>query len=287
MSLIEFKGITKYYKATKALDNINMTIEANKIYGLLGRNGAGKTTLLNLLTSKIFPSEGDITVDGDSVFENDEALRNIFYMMEKNLYPEHLRVNELFRWTKEYYPSFDVEYAKSLAEKFKLNTKKRVKELSTGYASITKAIIALATNAGILIFDEPVLGLDANHRELFYRELLANYSENPKTIIISTHLIEEIGDVLEEVIIIKEGQLLEKRSIEELLVSVYTVSGEGSKVDTYLKDKKYIGVNELGKFKAAIVYEEMKPKAAAEAKELGLELSRVELQKLFISLTNS
>ncbi len=287
MSLIEFKGITKYYKDTLALDNICMNLEPDKIYGLLGRNGAGKTTLLNLLTNKIFPTAGDITLDGMTVFGNDRALKNIFYMMEKSLYPENLELREIFKWTKEFYPEFDKNYANLLCEKFKLNTKKSVKELSTGYGSIFKAIVAMATNARILVFDEPVLGLDANHRDLFYRELLANYNDNPKTIIISTHLIEEIEDVLEEVLIIKEGKLILKKPIAELLASAHTVSGEASRVDAYLKGRSAAGEEMLGKFKSATVLEEINYMNQIMAKELDLELSKIELQKLFISLTNN
>ncbi len=287
MSIIEVKNITKDYGNTKALDNISLTFEPNKIYGLLGRNGAGKTTLLNLITNKIFPTYGDITIDGDTMFENDKALNNIFYMMEKNLYPETFKIKEIFKWTKEYYASFDMEYANALAKKFELNVNKRVKSLSTGYTSIFKAIIALSSNANILIFDEPVLGLDANHRNMFYKEMIANYSEKPKTIIISTHLIEEVETVIEEVIIIKEGKLIVKKSVEELLASAYMVSGEASKVDEYLRDKTYIEEEIMGKFKAVTVIENTQFKNEILAKELNLDFAKAELQKLFISLTNS
>ncbi|QNO15520.1 ABC transporter ATP-binding protein [Alkalicella caledoniensis] len=285
MSVIEIKNLTKNYGGTKALDSINLTIEPNKIYGLLGRNGAGKTTLLNIMTNKLFPTTGEITLDGETVFENDKALNNIFYMMERNLYPEGMKIKEVFKWTKEFYTEFDTEYAEKLAEKFGLNINKKVKEQSTGYSSIFKAIVALATNANVLIFDEPVLGLDANHRDLLYKEILSNYIDNPKTIIISTHLIEEIADILEEVIIIKAGKVVLKKSVEELLSSAYTISGESSKVEQYLIDKKHIGTETMGKFKSVTVLENKKDHKLAM--ELDLEFGKAELQKLFISLTNS
>jgi ABC-2 type transport system ATP-binding protein len=208
-------------------------------------------------------------------------------MVEKNLYPEALKVKEIFKWTKEYYPMFDMVYANDLAKKFELNINKRVKSLSTGYTSIFKAIVALASNANILIFDEPVLGLDANHRNMFYKELIANFSMNPKTIIISTHLIEEVESVLEEVIIIKDGRLIVKKSVEELLSSAYIVSGEASKVDEYVKGKNFIDEEIMGKFKSATVLENNQHKDVAKANELSLDFAKAELQKLFISLTNS
>ncbi|MDF2521491.1 MAG: multidrug transporter ATP-binding protein [Clostridia bacterium] len=287
MSLIEIKDITKDYGKTRALDNISFTIEPNKIYGLLGRNGAGKTTLLNLLTNKLFPTSGDITIDGETVFENDKALGKVFYMMERNLYPETLRVKEVFKWTREYYPSFDIEYAGKLADSFGLPTNKRIKSLSTGYSSIFKVIVALASNAEIILLDEPVLGLDANHREQLYKEIITNYSEKPKTIIISTHLIEEVAELLEEVIIIDNGRLVKKEPAEQLLAAAYTVSGEASKVDKYIEDRKFTGEQVMGKFKSVVVLEEARHKDEALANELNLEFSMVELQKLFISLTNS
>ncbi|HPW41350.1 MAG TPA: ABC transporter ATP-binding protein [Bacillota bacterium] len=285
MKTIQIKGVSKVYGYTKALDKVDITIESDRIYGLLGRNGAGKTTLLNLMTNRIFPTEGEILIDGETVFENDRVLGNIFYMTEKNLYPEDERVRNIYKWIKEFYPSFDVEYAKDLSERFGLDTKKRVKSLSTGYTSIFKAVAALASNADILLLDEPVLGLDANHRDMFYKELISNYSESPKTIIISTHLIEEVASIIEEAIIIKEGKLVLKQSVEELLSGAYMVSGEASKVDKYIQGRKCIGIDSIGSFKSATVLEAVNNKDEALAEELELEFGKAELQKLFISLT--
>ena len=188
MKTIEVKELTKYYKTNKALDCLNFTIEPGKIYGLLGRNGAGKTTLLNLMTGRIFPTEGEIRIDGENVHENDKVLGSIFYMTEKNLYPVEERVKNILKWSRQFYPKFDMEYARDLADKFGLDTNKKVKNLSTGYTSIFKAVTALASNADIILFDEPVLGLDANHRDMLYKELLA--MQNPRTII-STILLKK------------------------------------------------------------------------------------------------
>lgn len=287
MSVIDVKNITKKFGSTIALDNISLSIEKNKIYGLLGRNGAGKTTLLNLMTNKFFPTQGDITVDGETVFENDSVLSRIYYMSEQNLYPEGMKVKDAFRWSKEFYPLFDMEYASLLSGKFALNTNKRVKELSTGYGSIFKIIIALSSNAEIILLDEPVLGLDANYRDMFYKELIANYSQNPKTIIISTHLIEEVADVIEDVIIIKEGKVIMKDSVEKILSSGYTVSGPSEKVDKYASDKNIIGSDALGRFKSVYILGHIPGKDDPEISTLDLEISKLNLQKLFINLTNS
>ncbi len=286
MSTITIEELTMDYEKNRALVHITLTIEPNKIYGLLGRNGAGKTTLLNLLTNRIFPTSGEIKIDGKNVIENEQALSQIYYMMEANYFPESLKVKDVFRWTKEFYPLFDTAYANELANKFNLNIQKKIKSLSTGYHSIFKAILALASNAKILIFDEPVLGLDAYHRDLFYKELIVVYSENPKTIIISTHLIEEIADVLEEVIVIHEGRIIANHSVEELLASAYQVSGEAEKVDQYMIGKQAAGQKMMGKYKMVTVLKKISKENEEVASELGLSFSKPELQELFIHMTN-
>ncbi|MFO7636940.1 MAG: ABC transporter ATP-binding protein [Clostridia bacterium] len=287
MITMEVKNVSKSYGKVKALEDVDLIFGENKIYGLLGRNGAGKTTLLNLMTNKLFPDQGSILLEGMNVMENDVALNRIFYMTEKNLYPLGSRCKELFKWTKAFYQNFDLEYAKGLAKKFDLDINKKVKDLSTGYASIFKAILALASNAEVLIFDEPILGLDAYHRDMLYKEILKNYIAQPKTVIISTHLIEEVSDVLEEVIIIKKGRIMLSQPVEELLSSAYTVSGESSKVERYITGRKCIQKEALGNFQAAVILGQLQDPDKAIIKELGLNINKAELQKLFISLTNS
>lgn len=285
MAKIEIRQLTKKYGTTMALNNVNLTLTEKKIYGLLGRNGAGKTTLLNLMTNKLFPTEGQILVDEEPVWENDAVLMKSFYMTEENLYPASMKVKAVFKWTDQFYPNFDLEYAFRLAERFELDPKKKVKTLSTGYASIMKAILTLASQEQILLFDEPILGLDAIHRDMLYKEILANYIEKPKLIILSTHLIDEIADILEEVLIIKKGELILRQETEELLATAYNVSGETAKVDEYIQGRSCVGAETLANSKSVIVVDGSRDEVLA--KSLGLALSKVELQKLFIGLTSA
>jgi len=286
VNTIKVKGVTKIYDSkTTAVDDASLTIEPNKIYGLLGRNGAGKTTLLNLMTDKIFPTEGEITIAGLNVNENDKMLASMFYMMQTDAYPLSMKVKELFKWTKKFYVHFDMDYASALAKKFQLDITKKIHELSTGYRSIFKDILALASNAEIVLFDEPVLGLDTNHRDMFYRELIKNYSQKPKTIIVSTHIIDEVADVIEEVIIINKGKIIREQSVENFLSSAYVIAGREDKVDKYLENREFIIEETIGALKIATVMESEKNKNEKLAKELNIELSNVELQKLFITIT--
>ena len=285
MAVIEVKMVNKTYNKKQILKDINIKFEENKIYGLLGRNGAGKTTLLNLITDRAIVDSGEITIDGENVYENDNALEKIYFMTERNLYPEDFKVKDVFKWSKEFYSNFNSNYALELAKKFSLNINSKIKNLSTGYNSICKIINTLASNAEILIFDEPVLGLDANHRELFYKELMENYIENPKTIILSTHIIEEISNLIEKVIILNNSKIISSDESEELLDKAYTVSGLTENIDKFIMEKNIVNIEEITSFKSATIIGNLAKEDKELAEDLDLRFSKVELQKLFIYLT--
>lgn len=283
MSGIEINKISKSFGNVHALTDVSVKFEENKIYGLLGRNGAGKSTLLNVITSRIFADSGEVTVDGITAADNDLALQKIYMMSEKNYYPDGMKIKDAFKWTKEFYPDFDAAYAKTLADRFELNTSKKIKSLSTGYSSIFKIVTALSTNAPYILLDEPVLGLDANHRDLFYKIIIEKYSANPCTIVISTHLIEEAAGVIEQVVVIKDGSIIRDEPREELLSKGYTVSGVATAVDAFLAGKNVIGADTLGGLKTAYVLGTIDRTTVPD----GLEISKMDLQRMFIQLTNS
>ena len=287
MSSIEIKNVSKAYGKTVALKNVSASIAEGKICGFLGRNGAGKTTLLNILTNRIFADQGQVLIDGEPALENDRAQQKIFYMTEQTLYPDDMKVQEVFNLTRGFYPHFDLADAAALAGRFKLETGKKIGSLSTGYRSIFKLVLTLASHAPVIIFDEPVLGLDANHRDLFYRELLAHYAQTSSTVILSTHLIEEVAGLLEEVIIIKEGEILLAQPAEAVLQLAYTVSGSQEAVDRYAAGKKVIREEVLGRYKAATIYQQRSGADQESLAKLGLDLAPARLQELFISLTNA
>jgi ABC-2 type transport system ATP-binding protein len=282
MNGIEIKSISKNYGSLQALSDVSLTFERDKIYGLLGRNGAGKSTLLNIITNRIFADSGEVLIDGEPVNDNDIALGKIYLMSEKNFYPERMKIKQVFHWTKSFYPDFDEAYAQKIAQRFELNINKTVKSLSTGYSSIFKLIIALSVNTPYVLLDEPVLGLDANHRDLFYRILIEKYSQSPSTIIISTHLIEEVSNVIENIVIIKKGKILKNEPCETLLAGGYTVSGTISKIDAYIAGKNVLGTDTLGGLKVAYLLGQIDNNIPD-----GIEISKLDLQKLFIQLTNS
>lgn len=276
---IEFKSVTKKFGDTVAIDDISITLDANKIYGLLGNNGAGKTTLLSILTDRQRPTGGTVLVDGESVCNNDEVLGKIFMVGEQNLFPDDMKVRKAFDVAQSFYPDFDRSYAEQTAEKFGLNIKKKISSLSTGYSSVFRIVLGLSVNTPYLIFDEPVLGLDAQNRELFYQLLIAKYSENPFTIIISTHLIAEVANLIEHTIIIRDGRIIKNAPTEELTANAFSVSGPAKAVDSYIEGKHIISENVLGGLKNVCIQGEL-----TDDLPNGLELSKINLQDYFISL---
>lgn len=281
MNAIQIKNITKRYKGVTALDDVSLSFEFGKIYGFLGRNGAGKSTLINIIANRIFADQGEVLIDGIPAKENMGVHEKIFCMSEADLYDRDLKVKEHFKWTNRFYSDFDLEKALALSRKFDLDVNKRFKALSKGYQSIFKLIVALSINVPYVIFDEPVLGLDANHRELFYSLLLKELENNERTLILATHLIEEVSNIIEEVVLIDKGKILLQKTVEELLETGYSVSGLAQEVDRYCDGRNVIGYDELGNLKVAYVLGEK----AALPQNSNLQIAAMNLQKLFVKMT--
>jgi ABC-2 type transport system ATP-binding protein len=283
MNCIELKNVAKRFGSVTALKDVSVKFEKGKIYGLLGRNGAGKTTMLNVVTSRIFADSGEVTVDGSNAVDSDIAMGKIYMMGEKSLYPENMKIRDAFKWTKEFYPEFDLDYAGRLSDLFELNSGKKVKALSTGYGTVFKNIVALASNADYILLDEPVLGLDANHRDMFYKSLIEKYAEKQNTFVVSTHLIEEVSEVIENVVIIKNGEIIFDNTRDSLLACGYSALGSAAQIDRFVSDKKVIGSESLGGLKKAYIWGTVDMDSITD----DVEISSVDLQKLFIQLTNS
>jgi ABC-2 type transport system ATP-binding protein len=158
---IECTNLSKNYGKTTALDNINMKLEENKIYGFLGRNGAGKTTFLNILSAQVFNSSGEIKVFEETAFENDKILSSICFIKDRLLYMSNFKVKDIFSISKDFFQNWDEDFKDKLVEAFKLDSNKKYKALSKGMGAAVGIIIGLAARAPLTIFDESYSGLDA------------------------------------------------------------------------------------------------------------------------------
>ncbi|MGG5791771.1 ATP-binding cassette domain-containing protein [Bacillus nitratireducens] len=286
MIALETKNLSKKYKKKLAVNEVTISLEEHKIYGLLGRNGAGKTTLLNILAGQIISSSGSVAVFGENVFENSKAMRSICFVRVKEEAHLSNKIKEIFELCNMFYKNWDQKYAEELAGKFQLNMKEKYHKLSHGMQTVVGIIQGLASRAPITIFDEPTTGLDAAHRELFYSLLLEDYGEYPRTIILSTHLVEEVTHVIEDVIIIKEGRLVVQSSVEDLLQQGHIISGHKDKVTKFLMEKNVIKREFYGNKEISTIWEKLSTKDYQLIETEGLEMSRVTLQKLFIYITD-
>ncbi len=278
---IELKNVSKSFGGVHALSDVSLSFGGGKIYGLLGPNGAGKTTLLNIITNRLYADCGEVLIDGESAPGRDRALGKVYMMAEQNLFPDSMKVKGALKITADFIPSFDLELAMELAQKFGLPMNKKVKALSTGYSSILRLVLALSANTPYVIFDEPVLGLDAQHRDMFYRLLMEHCGGGGQTVILSTHLIQEAAPLIEHAVIIKGGKILRDTSAEELTGAAHTVSGPAGLVDGYIAGRQVLNTTAIGGLKTACV--EGEPDARVPA---GLEVSAMGLQDYFISLMN-
>lgn len=280
---LEVKNLSKYYGKKQALDKVSVIFEEKKIYGLLGRNGAGKTTLLNIIANRIFTPFGDVLLDGESTEENNRALAKLFLVNSDDLYPKHMSVEKAFSTTARFYAEFDLRKAISLSKLFGLELYAKTGALSTGYKTIFKDILALSMNLPYILMDESALGLDANHRDLLYQQIIAEYSAHPRTFILSTHLIDEIAAVIEDAVILDSGRILVDESCETLLQRGYTATGPTAVVEQFAEGKNIISKESLGAFCSVCILDEMHNITDVPEE---IEISTPDLQKLFISMTN-
>lgn len=277
--------ITKVYGGREVLKDVSLTLEPGKIYGLIGRNGAGKTTLLSILTAQNPATRGTVSVDGEPVWENRKALEKLCFSRELNVGAESgiaaIKVKEYLRIASTYYADWDKEMEKRLVALFALDVKKKLGKLSKGMLSMVTIIVAMCSKAPYTLLDEPVAGLDVVAREQFYKLLLEEYAATGRTFLISTHIIEEAADVLEEVIILHEGQILLVEDTQELLERVRYVSGKAEEVDAAVAGLEVHHPETLGRSKGVTVF--LRPgQKVDESRDVSVQM--VNLQKAFVAL---
>lgn len=282
---IEVNDVRLRFGDTLALDGLSFRLDSGKIYGLLGRNGSGKTSLLSLLAAFRRPTSGRILVGGADPWENPRLVRQICLIRESGDVYDTERVSTILSIAADLRATWDPGYADELVERFKLPRRKRVQALSRGQKSALGIVLGLAARAPLTMFDESYLGMDAPSRYAFYDELLADYARQPRTIIISTHLIEEVSALFEEIVIIDEGRLVTHEDADTLRSRGASVTGPADVVDTFTAGLTVLGQQRLGGTKAATVFGELGDDQVAAARLAGLELGPVSLQDLFVHLT--
>ncbi|EOD69438.1 ATP-binding cassette domain-containing protein [Amycolatopsis vancoresmycina] len=233
MNVVRTTGLTKRYGPLAALDRVSVELAENTIHGLLGRNGAGKTTLMKILTGQARETGGTAEVFGEHPYENAGVLSRTCFVKESQHYPEKFRVKHALRAAELLYPNWDRSYAATLLADFAVPAGHLLGKLSRGQLSAVGVTIGLASRAPLTLFDEPYLGLDAVARRLFYDRLLADYAERPRTIVLSTHLIDEVSDLIEHVVLLDRGRVLIDADAESLRGDAVAVTGPAEAVERF------------------------------------------------------
>jgi ABC-2 type transport system ATP-binding protein len=216
MACIEARGLRKAFGTTIAVDGINLRVEEGRILGLIGPNGAGKTTALNAILG-LTPYQGELRVLGrDPSTERDRLMRDVCFIADVAVLPRWLRVSQALDYCTGVHPRFVRARAEEFLRKTDIRMNSRVRELSKGMVTQLHLALILAIDARLLVLDEPTLGLDLLYRRQFYDTLLNDYFDKDRTILLTTHQVEEVENLFTDVIFISRGQLALVSSIEEL-----------------------------------------------------------------------
>ncbi|HEY3878035.1 MAG TPA: ABC transporter ATP-binding protein [Trebonia sp.] len=249
---ISVTGLTRHYRGHRALDQVSLEIAAGSIVGLLGRNGAGKTTLLRIIAGQELAPEGTVRVFGAAPLENDEVLRRVAFIREDQVYPD-IKVGQAVRAASWFYPNWSAELAETLQADFDLPAGRAVKKLSRGMRSALGIVIGLASRSELTMLDEPYAGLDAVARQLFYDRLLVDYVEHPRTVLLSTHLIDEAAGLFERVVAMDRGRVLLDAVTDDLRGVATRVSGPVLAVDEFTAGRTVWERRRLGSQASAVV----------------------------------
>lgn len=284
---LKIKNVDLNIKKETILTDINLELEAGKIYGLLGRNGAGKTSLLSLIASYRKVTDGIITLDGKKVYEQDDMMQHINFLYNpKDTSAENDKITEYIESGSIFRNDFDKEYAYRLLEKFDIDIDKAYSALSQGQQAAVTATLGLASLSKVTIFDEVTNGMDAPTRELFYMEVLEAEGREERIIILSTHIISEMEHLFDEIIMMHKGQILLHEPTYQLLEKGYTVAGKAERVREFTENKQVINVKFLGALQIDTVLGTVTPEEIEIAEGEHLDISPLKLQEMFISLTD-
>lgn len=227
-------GVTKTYAGTTALESVDLTLQPDVIYGLFGRNGAGKSTLLSCLAGRLLPDRGTLSFNGVNLHTSEDAQSRIYLVNDTLPFLIATSIGRFFRNEERFAGGFDWGFATRMLTAAGIDPGAHFGRLSLGQRMMVRLAAALAVPAEVLLLDEPMLGLDAVNRSLFYRLLLEAYAERPRTIVMSTHIIDEIARVIERAIILDHGQVMDEFAAEAVGSRVTVISGPAVIVDRFV-----------------------------------------------------
>jgi ABC-2 type transport system ATP-binding protein len=284
---IELRGLEVHFGDVRAVDGVTATIGGGTIAGLLGRNGAGKSTLLATVAAFRRPTGGAVLVDGVDPYEDARVMAETCLIRANGDFEASMKVRDILSVGADLRPRWDAGFADRLADRFRLRPRAKAGELSQGQRSALAVTVGLATRAPLTMFDEPHLGMDAPSRYAFYDELLADYIVHPRTFVLSTHLIDEVADLLEDVVILDHGRVLAHEAADDMRARGTEVTGPADAVEDLIAGLRVLSSRRLGNTRAVVVTDPLDPDRLAAASAAGVEVGPIPLQDLFVHLTDT
>lgn len=287
MNIIECTNLTKRYSGKDVLQEMSFSIEENTITGLIGRNGAGKTTLLKIIAGFIKKTSGEVRVFDEKPFNSLKVSANSIFVDDGMSIPPALQLKEVLDAAASFYPNWNTALADKLFDYFSFEPWQYHNRLSKGKTSTFNAIIGLASRCPLTIFDEPTTGMDEAVRKDFYRALLKDYMARPRTIILSSHHIEEMEDILENILLLKDGKAYLHLPADELNNWAIGIKGSSDSVLKLIQNYEVIHQRSIGNHSMyAVIKNDLPLELRQEAYLAGIEFTSVHLSELFIYLTN-
>lgn len=281
----------RYGRSVTALDDVSLEFAPGVIHGLLGRNGSGKTSLLSVIAGFRKPTSGEVRIDRQPVFECSEAMAKVALIRGPGDTVDHDwpvdRCSDALKVAGELRPDWDADYAERLVASFNIPVRKRLGQLSRGQRAALGVVLGLASRAPLTIFDETYLALDAPSRYMFYDELLADVVAHPRTVIVSTHLIEEVAGLFGHVTIIDEGRTMLQQDADALRDHGMTVTGPSERVKAFTDGHVVLASRQLGPTRQVTIARAYDDAVRRDAQRDGLDVGPIGLQDLFIHLTAS
>lgn len=286
MSVIECSNLNKTFNRLVAIDDLSFEIEENKITGLIGRNGAGKTTLLKLIAGFLRPTAGEVRVFSDNPFNSLLVSNNLIYIDDHMLFPSTFSLLDILKAAGSFYKNWDEALAVNLLDYFSLDGTKSHSTLSKGMQSTFNVILGLAAHSPLTIFDEPTTGMDAAVRKDFYRALLKDYMAHSRTIILSSHLLNEIESILEDVLLLRDGTKCLHLGVSALKEYALGLRGNASAIRQLIGDKAIIHEEQFAQNNVYIVVkQDFSEQQLYELKKVDVTVSSVPTEDLCVYLT--
>lgn len=277
--MIKLKNVSKSYDNNLVLDKINLNLEDNKIYGLIGRNGVGKTTLMKILSDQIINYQGDAFVDGSNI-KNDKTFKENLVIISDGFISDMQQASKLKTLTstiKILAPRFNQKRYDELMDIFMLNEKTRYNKLSYGNQGLYRSIIGLSTGAKIIFLDEPANGLDEINRDIFYKKIIEYQEQDQSLIMVSSHILSDIERVVTDIIFLKDSKVALNESVESIEEKAYMITIDEDHLK-YLENKNILSYKKVGKQLVVMVYDDF---TSEELERLNAVVDRMNLQELF------